>query len=147
MDEDKAASPEKQPNANDQSPLVQIVNWTDTFERLNSPALDIADSPRLLNLMLSAPDTAAIFGILMLIVGICRRHPEPRDGWLTENGQRKGPRFTLETLAGLFHRPQIEILRCFQCTTTREVAFMRFVEGDYMKLHELFVKRDRTKWA
>jgi hypothetical protein len=134
-------------NANNESPLVQIVNWADTFERPNSPALDIADSPRLLNLMLSAPDAAAIFGILMLIVSLCRNHPAPRNGWLTENGQRNGPRITVETLAGLFHRAQAEIIRCFQLTTKREIAFMRFVEGDFNQLHQLFLTRDRTRWA
>src|SRR5437899_2456712 len=110
---------------NEQQPLMQIVNW-DAFEHGGYSILDIKDSPTLLNIICEH-DGAAVYGIWALLVDLCRRQPAPRSGWLTEDGKREGSRYTLETLAGLFHRPQIEILRMFQETTNRGIGWIRFV--------------------
>lgn len=125
------------------TPLLQIVNWQSTFEELNSRALDISDSPRLLSVV-EEEDGAAVFGILMLIVDLCRQHPNPRNGWLTHNGAKDGDRMTLAGLSAAFHRPQMEIHRCFQSCSARGANFLRFEEGDLDTLHQAYLNRDRS---
>src|SRR5262249_3905446 len=135
-----------QPNRNGRIPLIQVVNWATTFEKLNSPVLDIADSPRLLGVM-GQLDGPAIWGIFMLVVDLCRRHAAPCDGWLTLNGTTIGERYSLECLTRLYCRAQLEVLRCVQVVTSRHVGFMRFVEGDFGQLYKAFLNRDRRRWA
>src|SRR5205823_4057868 len=113
--------------------LLQFVNWAQNFERPESCFFDIEDSSRLLSIM-GERDGAAIYGILVLVIDRCRRQPAQRDGWLTQNGSRDGERYSVEYLAGLFHRPQAEIMRSIQVATSMGVNLMRFVEGDFAML-------------
>lgn len=81
--------------------VYQIKDWNKDFETNKSRQFDTCRfiyMPRKEGLafkhIMAEPDGAAIYGIWVLLVGICANQCKPRDGWLTTDGHQPGTKRT-----------------------------------------------------
>ncbi|MBI3828286.1 MAG: hypothetical protein HY291_02140 [Planctomycetes bacterium] len=115
--------------------VYQITNW-DQFENNKSRELGALkwflvpnEGTTKLNLLLSMPDGAAIYGLHHLLLALVSRQKQTkevrRNGWLTHNGTESGDPFTVEELAGLVNRPFKEVQRGLEVLTSNKIGWVK----------------------
>lgn len=74
--------------------------------------------------ILCEKDGTAILGVFLLIVEACSRHPRPRQGWLTDDGDQMGRPWLLSEMAIRWRRTEKEIERALQVLTETRVGWL-----------------------
>jgi hypothetical protein len=121
----------------DELPLYQIVDWNVHFENHKSRKLakcgfvcvpNKHGGAGLTALLMSGPEPYghAYYGIWQLILQFCSRQPV-REGWLTGDGKKNGPRMPASEWARMFRCSAALIRSTFNAL--RMVGFIVLVEG------------------
>jgi hypothetical protein len=121
----------------DELPLYQIVDWNIHFENHKSRKLakcgfvcvpNKHGGAGLTALLMSGPEPYghAYYGIWQLILQFCSRQPI-REGWLTGDGKKNGPRMPASEWARMFRCSAALIRSTFNAL--RMVGFIVLVEG------------------
>lgn len=112
--------------------IYRVKNWNDHFENHKSRTIEECSFVCVPNKhhglgfsrIMAEQDGAAIYGVWILILGICSRHRRPRGGWLTHDGHREGTALTPEDLSLQFRRPSNEIARALECLSSSKVDWV-----------------------
>lgn len=113
--------------------LLQIVDWDRYFEndrsrtRIQCSFVCVPNKQHGMGFrrLMLEPDGAMIYGIFHLLLGACSQQRKPRQGFLTDDGSRRGRAWTEEDLAVKFGRPLEEITRSISMLITEKIGWLR----------------------
>ena len=119
-------------------PLYQIVGWNEHFENYKSRSVGKCSfvcvpnkhgGVGLTGLLMSEPDPYghAFYGVWQLMLQFCSRQKPPREGWLTADGRKDGPRMPAAEWARMFRCSPSLIRRTFRALES--VRFIKLLAG------------------
>jgi len=120
--------------------IYQVKNWDDNFENNKSREVEECSFVCVPNKqhglgfsrLMEEPDGAAIYGIWILLLGICSRQRRARRGWLTEDGQRDGTPLAPQDVKAQIRRPVEEIERALAVLSSPRIGWI----GAYARIED-----------
>jgi len=115
----------------------QIKNWNDHFENAKSRSVLNKTWGNLPNkqdglgygLIMREDDGAAIYGAFVALVLMCSKQPNPRDGWVTENGKPDARPLTALEISIKTKIPETIVQRMLEVTASSPVGWVEDTIG------------------
>jgi hypothetical protein len=112
--------------------IYQVKDWDENFENNKSRERDSCSFVCVPNKqhglgfcrIMAEKDGSSIYGIWVMILGFCSQQEKPRQGWITENGERDGVPLEAVDLALKFRRPVEELERALSFLCSEKIGWI-----------------------